>query len=341
MQSLSLVMLSKGRPVMQNSAAPEASPRARIPLGVSACLLGQPVRFDSGHKRCPYLLDELAAYFEFTPVCPEVAIGLGTPREPIRLVQEAERIAVRGVRSASLDVTDALHAYGRDIAARLPDLCGYVLKKNSPSCGMERVKLYAPNGYSIPGGAPGAYAESLMAARPLLPVEEEGRLNDPALRENFIERVFVTHRWHELLRRGLRPASLLAFHTEHKFLILAHDEGVYRELGRLLAEAGTRPLQDLADEYIGRLMPALKGIATRRRHVNVLQHCLGFLRRQLDGRDRGELAQAIEDYRLGVVPLIVPTRLFDLFLRRHDEPYLSRQWYFHPYPEALGLRNVI
>lgn len=311
-----------------------------IRVGVSACLLGERVRFDRGHKHNSYITGTLSAYFEFVPLCPEMAIGLGAPRQPIRLTGDPDHLRAVGVKDAHLDVTEPLREYGLQQARALGDISGYILKRGSPSCGMERVKLYNEKGMPA-GSARGIYAQALMEQRPLLPVEEEGRLGDPVLRENFITRVFAHDRWRRLVRRGLTPAALIAFHTAHKLLLMAHEPKAYQELGRLVAEAGSRPLEPLGNEYFARMMGALRRRAGRRHHVNVLQHLLGYLRHRVDAEDRAELVDLIEQYRCGQVPLIVPMTLFKHHFRRHRDPYVERQHYLTPHPGELMLRNLI
>jgi len=310
----------------------------RIRIGVSSCLLGQEVRYDGGHKHSGYITQTLARHFEFVPFCPEVAIGLGIPRPPIRLVQTPSGVRARGVDQPDRDVTDALIAYGARIAGEIGGFSGYLFKKGSPSCGMERVKIYTEQGMPATSGA-GLYADAIMAAHPLLPVEEEGRLMDPVLRENFIERVFVHHRWQVLQVSGLTAQKLVDFHTEHKFSVLAHHEQTYRAMGRLVAEAGRRDLDELAAEYFHALMTALKHRATRRRHTNVLMHVMGYLKKHLDSGDKAELLELIDRYRNGLVPLIVPITLLKHYLRRFPDPYINRQVYLNPHPDELMLRN--
>ncbi len=312
----------------------------KIRIGISSCLLGEKVRFDSGHKRDSYINGTLSQYFDFIPYCPEVAIGLGIPRQPIRLVRKGEQVHVTGTRDPALDVTDKLHAYGRKTAGEIDDISGYILKKGSPSCGMERVKIYHENGHPLDQGA-GAFAEEILRARPLLPVEEEGRLGDPVLRENFIVRVFVYHRWRQLLHEGLAPGKLVDFHSDHKYLLLAHNQAAYRRMGRLVAEAGNMDLAELAENYGAELMTALTHRATRKQHTNVLQHLLGYLRDHLDDGDRQEMTEVIEQYRIGQVPLIVPIVLLRHHFRRHPDAYIQRQHYLHPHPDELMLRNTI
>jgi len=310
----------------------------RIRIGISSCLLGQEVRYDGGHKHSGYITQTLARHFEFVPFCPEVAIGLGIPRPPIRLVQTPAGVRARGVDQPDRDVTDALKAYGTRIAGEIGGFSGYLFKKGSPSCGMERVKIYTEQGMPATSGA-GLHAEAIMAAHPLLPVEEEGRLMDPVLRENFIERVFVHHRWQQLLASGLSAQKLVDFHTEHKFSVLAHHEETYRAMGRLVAEAGERDLDELAGEYFHALMTALKHRATRRRHTNVLMHVMGYLKKYIDSGDKAELLDLIDRYRNGQLPLIVPITLLKHHLRRFPDPYINRQVYLNPHPDELMLRN--
>ena len=230
----------------------------RIRVGISSCLLGAAVRYDGGHKRDACITGTLSRHFEFVPLCPEVAIGLGTPRPPIRLVRTDEGIGVRSEAEPSRDLTGSLRDFARETAARLGDgISGYIFKRASPSCGMERVKVYDAKGMPA-GRSAGAYAGPLMAAMPLLPCEEEGRLGDPDLRENFIERVCVFDRWRKLQRSGLTPAGLVEFHTAHELLLLAHDQAAYRRMGRLVARAGEPGFEGLAAEYARELMTALE-----------------------------------------------------------------------------------
>ena len=312
----------------------------KIRVGVSSCLLGQEVRFDGGHKRDNYLTGTLSSYFDFIPFCPEAAVGLGIPRQPIRLVRRGEEIRAVGVRTPELDPTDQLAAFAERTARQLGEISGYILKKDSPSCGMERVKIYNDKGMPERKGV-GIYAGVLMQRLPLLPVEEEGRLGDAVLRENFIERVFVYHRWQRLVRKGLSAKGLIEFHSDHKFLILSHQQKAYRELGRLVANAGGSDLEKLAGEYVAILMNALKRPARPRKHVNVLEHLLGFLKEHLDKSDREEMAETIAQYREGLLPLIVPITLIRHHFRRHPDPYIQRQYYISPHPKELMLRNSI
>jgi uncharacterized protein YbgA (DUF1722 family)/uncharacterized protein YbbK (DUF523 family) len=316
-------------------------PPAAIRIGISSCLLGERVRFDGNHKHDPYITETLGRYFEFVPVCPELAIGLGVPRAPIRLVGDPAAPRAVGVRDPSVDVTGKLAAHGRRMARALggaAGISGYILKGKSPSCGMERVKVYRAGG-GAPKGGSGIYARALLDAAPLLPVEEEGRLGDPWLRESFVERVFAYRRWQELIAAGLSAARLVEFHTVHKLVIMAHGAEHYRALGRLVADLGRANLRPRADRYIAGFMAALKARATRKRHANVLMHVLGYLKRDIDGDDKAELLALIDAYRLGRLPRAVPVALLKHHFRRHPDAYIERQVYLNPHPAELMLRD--
>jgi uncharacterized protein YbgA (DUF1722 family)/uncharacterized protein YbbK (DUF523 family) len=279
----------------------------KIPVGISSCLLGENVRFDGGHKQHSYVQQTLGQYFDFRPFCPEVAIGMGVPRQPIRLTRVSNGGEVRCVSTddSRMDYTEALSRIAEAQSDWHRQLCGYILKRASPSCGMERVKVYGPSGMPLNDGV-GIYAGTLMKNLPDLPVEEEGRLGDARLRENFIQRVYVMWRWKQLLGEGLTVGRLVRFHSRHKLILMSHDQADYRALGRMVAAARKENLDETAASYRQGLMRALKKIATVGNHVNVLQHNQGYLKRDLDADDKQELAQCIEDYRQGIVPLIVP-----------------------------------
>ncbi len=312
----------------------------KIPVGISACLLGEKVRYNGGHKRSVYCLDVLADCFSFKPFCPELAVGLGVPREPIRLVGEAAHPRALGTRDASLDVTESLAAHGRHVADSMPELCGYIVIKGSPSCGMERVKVYHPNG--MPNGAGrGIYIDALMRANPLLPVEEEGRLNDPVLRENFIARVFAFQRWKLQVEAEPGYHALLQFHSHSKYLLMAHSYEGYRILGRYLADAHQRPLEEAMQTYIQGFMEHMTKCATRNSHVNVLTHVFGYLKKFIDSECKREILESIERYHRGEVHLVVPLTLLKHYLKRHGSDYIKQQSYLDPHPYALGLRNYI
>jgi uncharacterized protein YbgA (DUF1722 family)/uncharacterized protein YbbK (DUF523 family) len=315
-------------------------PGSPIRVGVSSCLLGQEVRFDAGHRRESFVADVLSRYFELLPVCPEVAIGLGVPRQPIRLVGEAGAPRAVGTRTPELDVTDRLAAYGQQMADRLGGISGYIFKSKSPSCGLFRVKVYGANGYASKSGT-GIYAREIAKALPLVPLEEEGRLNDPALRENFIERVYAFRRWQELLAEGLTAEKLVEFHAAHKLILMAHGRGPLKELGQLVAEAGKRPVDELAARYGEVFMAALAHQATRRRHTDVLFHLMGYLKKAISAGDKAELVEVIDDYRTGKLPLIVPITLLKHHFRVHPHPYINKQLYLSWAPASLGLWNAI
>lgn len=316
----------------------EETTRLPIRIGISSCLVGQRVRFDANHKQDNYILGTLGEFFEFVPVCPEVAIGMGVPRPTIRLLGEPEAPRAVGVKDGSLDVTDKLVRYGRQQARELTDLTGYIFKSRSPSCGMERVKLYTHKG-GVSNRGVGLYAREFMAAHPLLPCEEEGRLGDPMLRDNWLERVFAWRRWQELNRQRLTARALVDFHTRHKLALMAHGPKHYRELGRMIAGAGKGPVRPLAEAYIGKFMAALGVRATPKRHTNVLHHLMGYLKRHINAQDKQELLELIEAYRLGRVPRIVPITLLNHHLRRHPDDYIANQTYLHMCPEELKLRS--
>jgi uncharacterized protein YbgA (DUF1722 family)/uncharacterized protein YbbK (DUF523 family) len=310
-----------------------------IKIGISACLLGEPVRYNGGHKRSSLCAEVLAQHFEFIAVCPEQAIGLGTPREPIRLVGEPESPRAVGTVDPQRDVSEALTRFGEQMAEQLDDISGYILMQKSPSCGMERVKVYQDNSYPAAGGGRGLFAAALMRARPDLPVEEDGRLNDPVLRENFIARVFVHDDWQQLQRSGLTRQTLIHFHERHKYQLMASNREQYRVLGRAVAHSAAAPLAEFAPGYFRQLMEALKHPASRGSHTNVLQHLAGYLKRALSPAEKQELQQLIEQYRLGTAPLVVPLTLINHHFRRHPDAYIARQTYLQPHPQDLGLRN--
>ena len=316
-------------------------PSNKIKIGISSCLLGEKVRFDGGHKRDHFVTDKLSAYVDFVAICPEVGIGLGVPRQPIQLVGNTQHYRAKGVKDPCLDVTGDLIDFASDTATRIDNISGYIFKSKSPSCGMERVKRY-PAGSGPPSSdGVGLYARTIIELMPNLPVEEEGRLNDPILRENFIERIFTYQRWQEVAGGGVDMSRLIDFHTRHKLAILAHDQSAYRALGRLVANAAGKNAPELAQEYLSELMAALKQPATRRGHTNVLQHIQGYLKDKLDRTDKQELTESIEQYRRGYVPLLVPITLLRHHFRRHPEPYVSGQTYMNPHPPELMLRNSL
>jgi len=315
----------------------------KIRLGISACLLGQPVRFDGGHKLDRFITDTLGKYVEFVPVCPEVECGLGAPREAMRLVGDPAAPRLMTVRT-KVDLTDRMAAWAEKRVQELEqeDLCGFIFKSKSPSSGMERVRVYSdpPQGSPSTRGV-GWFARAFMEHFPLLPVEDEGRLHDPVLRENFIERLFVGRRWRELLAAGAGLGGLVAFHTRHKLLILSHSPGHYRELGKLVARGKELPLPELYQHYEAQLMEALRLKATRKKNTNVLHHLMGYFKKDLSPDEKQELLEIIEYYHQGHLPLVVPVTLINHYVRKYRQSYLQDQFYLRPHPVELQLRNHV
>jgi uncharacterized protein YbgA (DUF1722 family)/uncharacterized protein YbbK (DUF523 family) len=310
-------------------------------IAISACLMGAEVRFNGGHKESRLCSRTLTDYFEFVPVCPEVAIGLGIPREPIRLIGDPENPEAVGTVNPETNVTRPLAEYGQKMAAELDDICGYIFMQKSPSCGLERVKVYQANGSPVDGGGRGIYAQAFCALHPDLPVEEDGRLNDPVLRENFLTRVFAYSAWQQLLREGVTRRGLIEFHSRYKYLLMAHNPVQYKTLGNLLGNMGQTDPAELGPRYFSELMAALKKCATRRTHTNVLQHISGYLKQAISAEDKQEMQHVIGQYRHGIVPLVVPMTLLKHHFRQHPDPYIAQQVYLQPHPENLSLRNAI
>jgi uncharacterized protein YbgA (DUF1722 family)/uncharacterized protein YbbK (DUF523 family) len=320
-----------------NSVCSDSEPG--IPIGISSCLVGEKVRFDGGHKQNRYIIDTLGQYFRFKPFCPEMAIGLGIPRESIRLVSIEGRTEAIGSKHADRNFTRALIDIAQDQANWHQQMFGYIVKRDSPSCGMERVRLY--QGDSARREGVGLYTATLMRNFPALPVEEEGRLADPVLRENFVKRVFVYKRWHDLCASGLDWAGLTEFHARHKLILYAHNQQLGRELGRELAAAHRQSVSDYAPQYLLQLMTILKVSAKRSNHVNVLEHIRGYLKHELDKNDKGELTDSIANYRRGLLPLIVPITLLRHHFRRNPNQYIDRSYYLQPHPDELMLLNSL
>jgi uncharacterized protein YbgA (DUF1722 family)/uncharacterized protein YbbK (DUF523 family) len=313
--------------------------RVGLRIGVSACLVGERVRFDGGHKLNHFLTEELGRFVELVPVCPEVDIGLGIPRETIRLVQIGKQRRLVAPASGA-NHTDKMRRYAERKLRELMrlELSGYVLKSKSPTCGMERVPVYGENGMRLASGT-GAFAEALLATLPLLPVEEEGRLLDLTLRENFVERVFAYRRMRDLFRAGWTRGGLVAFHTKVKLQVMAHDTTAYTALGQLVARVKQIPRGQLEARYQDIFMRALARTATRRRNTNVLQHVAGYFKHKLTADQKVELQEVIRDFHDGLVPLIVPVTLLRHYVRLHGDEYLAAQLYLAPHPKELMLRN--
>jgi len=330
-----------GTPAEENlDPIPRVEP-APLRIGISQCLLGDEVRFDGGHKRDTFLTQTFSQFVEWVPVCPEFEAGLGIPREAMRLVGTPEVPRLVTVKTKK-DHTALLNAFSKKRVQEFDstELDGFVFKKDSPSCGVYRVRLYNDSGMPNTKGR-GLFAATFIDRNPLVPVEEEGRLNDPALRENFVERVFCYHRWRMLTQSRLSRRALIAFHAQHKFLLLAHSQSHYQKLGRLVADSKQYAPREVMSEYGTLFMEALKIKATTRKHVNVLQHLAGYFKKQLVSLERQELVQVIQDYHNGFTPLIVPLTLIMHYVRLHQIKYLLDQVYLNPHPKELMLRNHV
>jgi uncharacterized protein YbgA (DUF1722 family)/uncharacterized protein YbbK (DUF523 family) len=314
---------------------------APLRLGISRCLLGDEVRFDGGHKKDSFLTEVFGRYVEWVPVCPEVEAGLGTPREAMRLVGDPQNPRLVTIKSGT-DHTCALETLTKNRIAQLMelDLSGYVFKKGSPSCGIERVRLYNEQGIPNRNGI-GLFARAFIEEFPLIPVEEEGRLCEPTLRENFIERVFCYRRWQDLVQSGVTRRALVQFHTIHKYLLLAHSPQQYEVLGRLVAQAEQHRPKEFAHRYGELFMKALAVKATVRKHVNVLQHILGYFKQRLGAHEKAELLGVINDYHQELTPLVVPLTLIKHYVQTFDVGYIRDQVYLNPHPKELMLRNHV
>lgn len=312
----------------------------KIPVGISACLLGNPVRFDGGHKRLTFAVEELSPWMDFEPVCPEMAIGLPVPRPALRLVKDtAGDITLRFSDKREGDLTAEMASFSHERIGHFAHLCGYIVCAKSPSCGMERVRVYDADGKNNRKAGRGIFTDILMRAFPWLPVEEDGRLYDPMIRENFVERIYALHELNSVRERGLSRGELIAFHSRYKLLLLAHSQPMYRELGRFVATLHEWPsLEAWFVEYRQRLMNVLAHQATRRSHTNVLMHVQGYFRENLNARQRMELSTLIERYRQGTQPLLAPVTLLKHYMAEFPDAYLAGQRYFDPWPEALRLR---
>ncbi len=312
-----------------------------IKLGISSCLLGENVRYDGGHKLDRFLTDTLGQYVEYVPICPEVGCGLPIPRESMHLEGDPDSPRLMTIRTKQ-DMTDRLVQWAKKRVVELEkeDLCGFILKSNSPSSGMERIKVYDEKGMSAKKGV-GIFARIFMDHFPLLPVEDEGRLHDPTLRENFIERIFTLKRWREVLAKKESRGNVVDFHMRHKLLILAHSPKHYQMMGKLVAKAKALSLRELYQQYQTHLMESLALKTTPKKNVNVLQHMVGYFREQLSSDEKQELLEVIDHYRGGYVPLIVPVTLINHYVRKYDQPYLKQQVYLNPHPLELQLRNHV
>ncbi len=313
----------------------------KIRLGISTCLLGENVRYDGGHKLDRFLTDTLGQYVEYVPVCPEVECGLPVPRESMHLEGDPEFPRLVTFRTKQ-DMTERMVSWAKKRVVELEkeDLCGFIFKSDSPSSGMERVRVYNKKGMPVKKGV-GMFAGIFMEHYPLLPVEDEGRLHDPKLRENFVERIFALKRWREVLSRKESRGNLVDFHTQHKLLILSHSPKDYQIMGKLVAQAKEIPLKNLFQQYQNILMEALQLKPTPKKNANVLMHMMGYFKEQLSSDEKRELLEVIDHYRQEYIPLIVPITLINHYVRKYDQPYLKQQVYLNPHPLELQLRNHV
>ena len=315
---------------------------ARRPLlGIGSCLAGNAVRYNGDTKKPNDYVREICAHFDTQAFCPEMGIGLGVPRPPIHLVGSEDAVRIVDVKTHLHDYTDQIRAYAQQVLSQAPQLCGYILVKGSPSCGYGRVKRYSPAGQHLASDQNGVFANALASGDPLLPLEDDGRLNDPGLRESFVTRACAYHDWKMLVQGGLSAHRLIEFYSRYKYLVMAHHVPSYKALGRMLADAGKKPLEPLAREFISALMAALTHRATRRSHSNVLFHLAGYLREKITAAQRQRLSVLIDDYRVGKVPLIVPITLLKHYFADHPNAYIDGQVFLDPYPDALRVRNVV
>jgi len=314
----------------------------QIRVGVSTCLLGEEVRYDGGHKLDRYIVNTLGRFFEWVPVCPEVEVGLSVPRESMRLEGDPSAPRLIGAKSGT-DYTDRMQSWASQRVEELAaeGLHGFIFKKDSPSSGLFRVRVYNQHGMPQRNGT-GLFAGAVRDRFPLLPLEEEGRLHDLPLRENFIERVFTYYRWSQMLENDPTPGGLVRFHTAHKLTLMAHSPSHYQIMGRMVAQAGSLPWDELSARYGQALMEGMLVLGTAGKHVNVMQHLMSFLKELLSADDKQELLGLMEDYRQGLLPLIVPLTLLKHHLARHAVPdWVDQQVYLNPYPKELMLRNHV
>jgi uncharacterized protein YbgA (DUF1722 family)/uncharacterized protein YbbK (DUF523 family) len=304
-------------------------------------LLGEKVRFDGGHKQDKYLTKTLSDFFEYLPFCPEVAIGLGTPRPTLRLVKQKNGHVQAIMPTTSQNYTEDLNHYAQKVLPRINHISGYILKSKSPSCGMARVKVYDEAGNSLPSNAVGIYAQQLMTAMPHLPIEEEGRLNDPLLKENFIKRVFAYHDWQIHVAANLTYQSLVDFHTRHKLLLILHHYGHSKTLGQMLTDASNIDLKKVAEQYLGLFMQALAILPHKRHHGQVLTRIVTKINQSLEPKQKQDVLAMIQEYLAGELPLSAPVRLIKHYLTAIDNPFIQQQSYLNPYPESLGLMNAL
>jgi uncharacterized protein YbgA (DUF1722 family)/uncharacterized protein YbbK (DUF523 family) len=310
-----------------------------LKIGISACLLGENVRWNGGHALNRFVAHTLGQFVSFVPVCPEAECGLGIPRETLRLVGTIESPRLVTSRTG-IDHTERMQTWARERLDQLAqeELCGFIFKKDSPSSGLLRVKVYNDKGQPVKKGV-GMFARAFTERFPRVPVEEEGRLNDPKLRENFIEQIFALKDWRDTLDDRKTMGRLVAFHTRQKMLILAHSQKHYRVMGKLVAKGKQMAPTALYDQYEAYLVDALRLKTTTKKNTNVLLHILGHFKQQLTGDEKQEMLELIDQYRTEQIPLIVPITLVNHYVRKYDKPYLAQQTYLNPHPLELKLRN--
>ena len=310
-------------------------------MGIGACLAGKAVRYNGQAKNANDHVRGIAEAFEMRSFCPEVGIGMGVPRAPIHLVGTPEQVRALDVDTHQQDYTDQLAGYAATVLALAPEMCGYILVKGSPSCGYDRVKRYADNGHGVASDLQGVFASALAKADPLMPLEDDGRLNDPGLRESFVTRAYTYHDWKQLCAEGLSTHKLISFYSRYKSLVMAHHLPGYKALCKLLADPGAVPLTSLASAFIAGLMHALSHRATLRSHTNVLFHLSGYLKRSVPAEERQRLKDLIEQYRLGQIPLVVPLTMLKHHFANNPNAYIDSQVFMSPYPDELKLRNLL
>ena len=312
---------------------------APVKIGISSCLLGNKVRYDGGHSHDRFLTQTLGQFAEYVPVCPEVECGMPIPRESVRLEGSAKNPRLV-TRKTAVDKTGQMENWIKDCLEELAkeDLCGFIFKSKSPSSGLYRIRVYGDDGKVRKNGT-GLFAKAFTKAFPRIPVEESGRLNDPKLRENFIENIFSLQRWRRLLDSSVTLGNLVTFHTQNKLLILSHNQDIYRKMGKLVAQGKEYVFHDLIDQYETFLLKALRLPTTVKKNINVLQHIMGFFKKELSPDEKQELLSVFEQYRSGYVPLIVPITLINHYVRKYDQPWLKTQTYLNPHPFELKLRN--
>ena len=315
--------------------------RQKPVMGIGSCLAGNAVRYNAQTKAPNQHVRAIADNFRMRAFCPEMGIGMGVPREPIHIVGTETSVRVLDVATHSQDYTDAIAGYADTVLSLAPELCGYILVKGSPSCGFERVKRFGMNGHSIASDQQGIFAAALARRDPLLPLEDDGRLNDPGLRESFVSRAYTYHEWKQLRATGLTAHKIVDFYSRYKYLAMAHHVPGYQQLGRMVADAGKRDIDELADEFIATLMDTLTRRATQRSHTNVLQHLAGYLKKSINAGERARLKDLIEQYRQGHIPLVVPVTMLKHHFANSPNSYIDQQVFLSPYPDELRLRNLI